>query len=139
MRPVSCISPLVLLLALAGCHTEVHGGHNDAGMSLDGDTITLHRTGGPSAHVTRDGRFTVGDAPVTLSAQQQAEFVTLYNTAQQIKQHGIQTGKAGAELLEERRETPHIHFAINALEGARQIETVFESIAAPGRRLRSVA
>ena len=98
MRPVSCISPLVLLLALAGCHTEVHGGHNDAGMSLDGDTITLHRTGGPSAHVTRDGRFTVGAAPVTLSAQQQAEFVTLYNTAQQIKQHGIQTGKAGAAV-----------------------------------------
>jgi len=96
MRPLLCIVPVAMTAALAGCHTEIHSG--SGGINLGDDMVTLERRGGPPAHVTRDGRLTVGDTPVTVSAQQQAELVTLYNAAQQIKQHGLQTGKAGAAV-----------------------------------------
>ena len=49
-----------------------------------------------------------------------------------------QRGEAGPEGLEEGREPPHVHLAIDGLEGARQVQAVFQRIAEAGRRLGAV-
>ncbi len=98
MRALFCVLGAGMLAALAGCHGHVSSRTTLAGMDFDQDTVVLRRSGGPAAHITADGRFIVGDAPVAVTAQQQAQLVTFYGAAQQLKQHGIETGKAGAAV-----------------------------------------
>ena len=46
--------------------------------------------------------------------------------------------EAGAERLKEGRQPPDVHLAVDGLEGARQVQAVFQRVAEAGRRLGAV-
>ncbi len=83
----------------AACRGHVSGAAGTGGsIDFDGGYVVLRASGHPAARVAADGALSIADRAVALSADQQAQLVTLYGAAQAIKAHGIETGKAGAAV-----------------------------------------
>lgn len=60
--------------------------------------ISIERTGGADAHLLPGGVLRIGNDDVTLTAEQKASVESYYTAATSITKHGIETGKAGAEV-----------------------------------------
>lgn len=83
---------------LAGC------GHHSGSITVAHGKVTVYdrevrirSSGAADASITADGALTIGDRAVTLSAEQTAAADAYFKAATSIGQHGIETGKAGAD------------------------------------------
>ena len=94
---------LVILLAAAagavGCgdhSSSVTLGHG--ALRVHAEEVTIEGSSGPDAHLLPGGVLKIGSDPVTLTPEQQASVEAFYDAAHAISQHGIETGKAGAQV-----------------------------------------
>jgi hypothetical protein len=98
-RTTLAIVVCAVAASLAAC------GDNDTSVSLyhgslklHADEVTIAPGGVPAAHVWSDGRLTIGNTDVAVSADQRARLVDYYRGAAAITQHAVETGKAGADV-----------------------------------------
>ena len=99
MKRIVLVLPAFAAACAIGCGdhaasvTLAHGR-----LSVHPHEVTIERTGGPDAHLLAGGVLRIGSEDVTLTAEQKATVETYYNAALAITEHGIATGKAGAEV-----------------------------------------
>ena len=94
-------------LLLAGCNG--HGEHftlitanttsidNDA-IRVAHDRVTLNPDNGTSATIASNGDFAVDGKPVTVTPEEHALLMQYFGAATAIREHGIETGIAGAGI-----------------------------------------
>jgi len=79
---------------LSACHTHVGG----TGMEFAGQDVHLRAPSHDDATISSDGTLKIGSGVVPLTDAQRAGVVAIYAAAQSIKQHGLETGKAGVAV-----------------------------------------
>lgn len=86
------------LLPLPACDSHV-GVHTDGGsLTFDGDDLVIAGKGTAKARVAADGSLTIGGAAVAVTDGQRADLIRLRKGAEQMVQHGFDTGKAGVRV-----------------------------------------
>ena len=60
--------------------------------------VTIERSGGPDAHLLPGGVLKIGSDEVALTPEQKAAAASYYDAALAVTAHGVETGKAGAEV-----------------------------------------
>src|SRR5712671_5593814 len=95
----------VLMLSVGAAAAAVGCGDHGSSVSLGhgalrihSDEVTIERSGGPAAQLLPGGVLKIGGERVALTAEQQASAATFYDAALAVRQHGVETGKAGAEV-----------------------------------------
>ncbi|MER3546068.1 MAG: hypothetical protein C4338_00140 [Rhodanobacteraceae bacterium] len=92
---------LLLAPALAACSNSGSAdAHFNGNMhvSFDDSGVKLVAAGHPDAHVTPSGDLIVGRRTVEVTPSQRAMLVRFYDQAEKVRDDGIATGKAGAEV-----------------------------------------
>jgi len=90
----------VLAIATAGvggCNSS-HQVSIDDGISLSGDHVALHAPGRPDAEITAAGDLSIGNTAVTVTPAQRELLKSYYSDALAVRDHGIATGVAGANV-----------------------------------------
>lgn len=103
--------PALLAAALlAGCsgsddHLTLINGNNtsieDGAIRIEGSQIVLHPEHGASATIGSSGDFAVDGKPVQITPAQRALLLQYYAGAEAVREHGVETGKAGAAIAGE--------------------------------------
>lgn len=97
-------------LMLAGCNghgdhlTLVSTGHtsiDNGAIEVANDEVTLHPDHAAPAAIGGNGDFTVDGKPVDITPAQRALLVQYYIGAIGVREHGLETGKAGAAIAGE--------------------------------------
>ena len=90
---------LSVAAGLVGC------GEHSSSISLARGHLTVYRheiriehAGAPDARITEGGVLRIGSEEVPLSPEQKATAAAYYAAAMAIPKHGVETGKAGAEV-----------------------------------------
>jgi hypothetical protein len=95
------------LAMIAGCNS--HGEHftlisggstsiDNGAITLHNDNVRLHPDHGPAATIESGGNFAVDGKTVPVTSAQRALLQQYYLAAAAVRQHGIETGKAGAGI-----------------------------------------
>ena len=96
---------LALAGLLAGCgdssdHVSVIGFNGsrliNGHIGLNDNNVTLRVDGSPDAVISAGGDLSIDSRPVTVDAPQRALLQTYYRDVASVRDHGIETGKAGA-------------------------------------------
>lgn len=96
---------LALVGLLAGCgdssdHAGVlgsaHGSLLNGHVALNDGQLTLHVDGSPAAVISAAGDLSIDAHPVTIDGRQRALLQAYYRDLAAVREHGIETGKAGA-------------------------------------------
>lgn len=101
------VSSVLTLALIAGCNG--HGEHftlisgsstsiDNGAITLRDDNVRLHPDHGPAATIESGGNFAVDGKPVPVTPAQRALLQQYYLAAAAVRQHGIETGKAGAGI-----------------------------------------
>lgn len=103
--------PALLATALlAGCGgsddhlTLINGGNTsieDGAIRVEGSQIVLHPEHGASATIGSSGDFAVDGKPVQITPAQRVLLLQYYAGADAVREHGVETGKAGAAIAGE--------------------------------------
>ncbi len=76
-------------------------GHSSIGngsIQVEGNEVTLHPDNTPRASIDNSGRFSVDGKPIATNDAQRLLLKHYYDASAAIRQHGIETGKAGAAM-----------------------------------------
>jgi hypothetical protein len=103
-KSLRIITPCVLLLALGACgdRAEIHANISDdsslGSLHIREHAVTITRHGGPDAHISADGHFSIGEQDVAVDAAQREQLARYYEAATGLIAHGKAVGKAGAAV-----------------------------------------
>ena len=101
---------LLATALLAGCsgsddHLTLINGSNtsieNGAIRVEGSQIVLHPEHGASATIGASGDFAVDGKSVQITPAQRALFLQYYAGAEAVREHGVETGKAGAAIAGE--------------------------------------
>ncbi len=101
MKSKLLLMPLLLAPALAACSDSGSAdAHFNGAMhvSFDDSGLKLTASGQPDAHVTPSGDLIVGHQAVAVTPVQRALLERFYGQAEKVRDDGIATGEAGAEM-----------------------------------------
>lgn len=90
----------VLAIATAGVG-GCSGSHQvsiDDDITLSGDHVSLHVSGRPDAEISAAGDLSIGSTAVSVTPAQRELLKSYYNDAVAVRDHGIATGLAGANV-----------------------------------------
>ena len=89
---------LALCAAVAACDMPnfTFSGKNGK-ITLDGNVLTLHVDGAPDATLVSSGDLTVDGKTVSISSPQRGLLMLYYQNVMDIREQGVNMGKAGAE------------------------------------------
>lgn len=99
--------PFLAAALLAGCGDHESGFNfisasstsiDNGAITVRGDHVRLHPDHGPAATIDSSGAFSVDDTPVQLTPADRRLMLQYYTAAAAVRQHGIETGKAGAGI-----------------------------------------
>lgn len=98
---------LVAMLALAACgrhepnsattDQSIQGTIHLGSLGIGADVVTIRRDGYPDARISGDGRLTIGDRDIPVTESQRGELLAYHAAAMQLREHGKDTGLAGAK------------------------------------------
>lgn len=71
---------------------------NNGAITVEDDTVTLHPDHAPAATIDSAGDFAVDGKQVTITPAQRALLMQYYAGAMAVRQHGVETGKAGTAI-----------------------------------------
>ncbi|HEY0197756.1 MAG TPA: DUF2884 family protein [Rhodanobacter sp.] len=102
----SLIGAVVLTGLLAGCDHDsdiniISSGNSNlvnGGIRLHDGLVTLHAKGSPDATISATGDLGIDQHAVEVNANQRSLLQQYYRNAAAVRQHGIETGKAGAAI-----------------------------------------
>lgn len=102
----SLMGAMVLTASLAGCGKDsnlnfISSGDSNllhGGIRIHAGVVTLHADGAPEAALNAAGDLSIDEHAVALNADQRKLVLDYYRNATAIRQHGIETGKAGAAI-----------------------------------------
>jgi hypothetical protein len=102
----SLIGAMVLTGSLAGCGQDsdvsiIGSGDSNllnGGIRLHDGQVTLHAKGAPDATISATGDLGIDEHVVEVNAEQRNLLQQYYRNAAAVRQHGIETGKAGAAI-----------------------------------------
>ena len=106
MSPRKLIGTLMVTALLAACG---HSGNDsdfsigdsnllDGGIHVHDGKATLHAHGAPDAVISAAGELTIGQQSVVVNDAQRNLLQQYYQHVVAVRQHGIETGKAGAAI-----------------------------------------
>lgn len=104
-RYLAC--PFLAVALLAGCGDHDSGFNlisagntsiDNGAITVRGDSVRLHPDTGPTATIDSSGNFAVDDKPVTVTPADRSLLQQYYAAATAVREHGIETGKAGAGI-----------------------------------------
>lgn len=93
--------PLLLAPALAACSgSDSFDAHVNGNLhiSFDNGAMVVTAPGHPDARIASNGDFRIGDNAVALTPAQRGTLKQFYGEALSVRDDGIATGKAGAEM-----------------------------------------
>jgi hypothetical protein len=102
----SLIGAMVLTGLLAGCGRDsdvniISSGDSNlvnGGIRLHDGQVTLHANGAPDATISATGDLDIDQHAVEINPEQRNLLQQYYRNAAAVRQHGIETGKAGAAI-----------------------------------------
>lgn len=74
---------------------------NNGAVTVEDDTVTLHPGQAPTATINSAGDFAVDGKQVTITPAQRALLMQYYAGAMAVREHGVETGKAGTAIAGE--------------------------------------
>ena len=99
MNRIVLVLSVVAVAACLGCGDHVQSVTLAHGrLRVYAHEVTIERSGGADAHLLEGGVLKVGGDDVALTPEQKALVSSYYDAALSITKHGIETGKAGAEV-----------------------------------------
>lgn len=124
---------LVVALAagflLAGCGNGFHATTiANGGIVVKGDRVTLHGDGGREAVVDAAGKLVVDGRDVAVDAAQRQWLQQYYQGALAVREHGLATGKAGADVAVESLKNAAAHVTGDGEQADARLETATERI-----------
>lgn len=94
--------PLLVLCAIAaGCDGGTTTTTSHGSLAVRGGRVILHAEGAPEATIDQAGTLAVDGKDVAVDDHQRELLRRYYGNAAAIRQHGIETGKAGAAMAGE--------------------------------------
>lgn len=97
-KTVAVLSALAVAACL-GCGDHVQSVTLSHGrLRIFAHEVTIERSGGAAAHLLEGGVLKIGSDEQALNPEQKALVESYYAAALSITKHGIETGKAGAEV-----------------------------------------
>ncbi|MEO8777259.1 MAG: DUF2884 family protein [Rhodanobacter sp.] len=92
--------PMMLLIAtvLAGCDSNGHYDSITSYLSVHDSSVAVHARGHSDADINASGDLSIGGANVAVNDAQRALLKHYYSSAQAMRDHGIDTGKAGVAV-----------------------------------------
>lgn len=94
-------SLLALCALLAGCDGDSTTTTGQGHITTRGDLVVLNANGGPKATIDKTGTLSIDGKGIAVDEHQRALLRSYYANAIAIRQHGIETGKAGAGMAVE--------------------------------------
>lgn len=83
-------------VGLGGCNS--HQVSIDDDITLAGDHVALHVSGRPDAEISAAGDLSIGSTPVSVTPAQRELLKSYYSDTLAVRDHGIATGVAGANV-----------------------------------------
>lgn len=92
--------PMLLFLAagVAGCDNSGHYDSITSYLSVRDDSVAVHAPGRSDAQINAAGDLSIAGNNVTVNDAQRTLLKHYYTTAQAVRDHGIDTGKAGVAV-----------------------------------------
>jgi len=109
-RAVTWIAVALFATQLAACGRSAPESGSEVGDSAFGtvisigslgisrDAVTIRPEGRPDARILPGGRLTIDGRDIAVNAAQRAQLVAYHDAAMQLREHGKQTGIAGAKV-----------------------------------------
>lgn len=98
MRTLLLTSLLLAALGLTACDKSHYDVSIDNAISLEDGHVAVHAPGHPDADISASGDLSIAGNPITATPAQHDLLKSYYAAAIAIRDHGIATGKAGAQV-----------------------------------------